>query len=282
MCKLHKEILSKNARRLTASKSGFTLVELLVVISIIALLLAVLLPALGRVREAANSLACRANIRSITTAWILYAGDNEDRLCCADTSADKKDQWPWAVAEIGTRGTMEEIELGALWSYLRNTKLYKCRSDRTIVVRSYFIARSMNGKHCACQYDNSEGLWRWMTLSQISDPAAKIVVVDNASTTEWVEGSFCPVAHVYIEPFRWTRHEDRNITARHSRGCNISFADGHCEYWKYRDPRTTALANWEMGVWEASEDNPDLPKLINWLVGTGYPGDQHYPYRGPK
>jgi prepilin-type N-terminal cleavage/methylation domain-containing protein/prepilin-type processing-associated H-X9-DG protein len=67
-------------RKNRAAKHGFTIIELLVVISIVALLVAILLPALGKARQTAQSLQCSSNERQISVAVFTYAADNEEFL----------------------------------------------------------------------------------------------------------------------------------------------------------------------------------------------------------
>lgn len=65
------------------NNKGFTLIELLVVISIIAVLMSILMPALGRVKEQAKTVVCSNNLRQLGLAWRFYAEDNDNWLSCA-------------------------------------------------------------------------------------------------------------------------------------------------------------------------------------------------------
>jgi prepilin-type processing-associated H-X9-DG protein len=158
------------------------------------------------------------------------------------------------------------IKEGVLWPYISILGSYKCKSDASRLLRSYSLSRTMNGKNCNCDQDNINP---FRTLGEISRPAERIVFVDADSRERWIDGSFSPVKQIDAVPPEWYCSPNRNITARHSEGFNLSLADGHWEYYRYRDKRTVQLAKWEMGPEEASPDNPDLQQMVEWMRGLG-------------
>ncbi len=253
-----------------AKSAGFTLVELLVVISIMSMLMSILMPALSSTREQSWRIECSSNIRQLTMAWFMYASSNDDRLCSANTGWNDLGANHWvadgpAIPGNLTGGTEEAIENGVLWGYTAQTlKLYKCRSDRSELLRSYAISRTMNGKTYNFMGDNIKPFRLHLGISRAGE---KIVFTDAASKWEWIEGSFCPIEDIDAYPPTWFRRDSHNITARHSGGFNVSFADGSCKYRRYRDLRTVEFANWRTNPQDASVDNPDLEWIVPTLKG---------------
>jgi len=273
---------------------GFTLVELLVVISIISMLMSMLMPALNRAREMGKQVDCLSNLRQLTLAWTMYAMDNDDKLCSPDTLwyrdnygfsyyedidlphwvADGPDGMFYDINFIG--GTNIAIEDGVLWSYMQTLKLYKCKSDSSDRLRSYSISNTMGGKYRS-GYSKGQP---FKTLTEITSPTNKMVLVGaSTSTRSWISRSYFPFYDIDTpNPFwgvpaidggpagNW--FSDHRITARHDGGVNMSFADGHCEYWKWKDPRTVKLATGELSLMDdVNNDNPDIPRLIEALEG---------------
>lgn len=104
-----------------APEAAFTLIELLVVIAIIGLLAAMLMPTLGRAKEAGRSTACVSNLRQIGIALQIYVGDNNNRL---PVMRDRP-----VVTNTPPTNAFPSVEI-VLANELGNLKVLRCPSDR--------------------------------------------------------------------------------------------------------------------------------------------------------
>ena len=284
-----------NAKNLKiAGATGFTLVELLVVISIIAMLMSILMPALGRAREAARRVVCLSNLRQLTLAWNMYVMDNDDKLCSPQIPISYAWADGFSEADEHMRGTELGIKEGALWPYTQSIKLYECQSARSYKsihcrperLRDYSMSRNMGYPR---ENWNEKPVRVFKTLSGISRPSEKMVFIGADGSygynsifgeewSGWLRGPFWPFsAGSKFTTWEFPRFDPPNshmsiniITARHNNGCNLSFADGHCEYWKYKDRRTVKLAveaTDRQDEIDASVNNPDLDYMVKLLKG---------------
>ena len=249
---------------------GFTLVELLVVIAIIAILMAILMPTLKLAKEQGKRAACLSNCKQLALAWGMYADDNDDNIVNGNTStgAHNKDgtcwvYWPGRGAPKEDR--IKGIKDGLLYKYCPNAKLYKCPTGISGEVVTYAIVDAMNG------YDAIPGAAGQIikNRSQIRGAGRRALFID--------EGRLSPASWtIWYDQERWWDQ----ITARHGDGTNFSFVDGHCEYWKWKDPRTLEIAKMNYDYWQntgrhgplsSPSDNPDLPRVQRAVWGKlGY------------
>ena len=244
--------------------TGFTLIELLVVIAIIALLMAILIPALNRAREQGKRAACLHNLKGLVLAWIMYTDDNDGRLVRGNAGND--DGW---VRRIGTLPIEEPIEEqldairnGLLFEYAKMAKLYRCPVAKRNEMRTYSTVHSMNG----AKFTGSGDVYK--KLSEIRRPGERLVFLDDYGE-DW---DAC-WAVWYTQPSWWNP-----IPMRHHGGTTLAFAEGHCEWWGWRDQRTIDYGNepWAVsespgGVAKLQPGNVDLMKLQKAAWGTlGY------------
>jgi len=223
-------------------QKGFTLIELLVVIAIIALLMAILMPALNRAREQGKRIACLNNLKQLTMGWILYADDNDDRITHARPNIPLP-QVGWVVsppAGATREQYLDSIRSGRLYQYCPEVKLFKCPTGVRGELVTYAIPDAMNG------YTGIPGTAKLMVTlrTQIRQADQRIVFLDEGR----------------LSPDSWTLWYDQErwwdqVTARHGDGTNFSFADGHSEYWKWKDPRTLEVAKMDYDLWQNSGRN---------------------------
>ena len=116
-------------------RRAFTLIELLVVIAIIAILAAILFPVFAQAKEAAKKTACASNLKNISLAFIMYAGDYDDSMVRAGYSSYPPEiapsrilqQW-WGVQYIPALadGTAIDTSKGLLQPYMKNQQIMEC------------------------------------------------------------------------------------------------------------------------------------------------------------
>ncbi len=225
----------------THKKSGFTLIELLVVIAIIAILMAILMPALNRVREQGKRVACLNNLKQLTAAWIMYADENNDKIPSAGpTKATSTSETGWTRAPGDTptdQQRRDAIHRGLLYRYAPSEKMYKCPTG----VRGEFVTYSMpESLNVYNSIPGTDGLIV-TKRSQMKRQSERMVFLDEGrlSNNSWT---------IWYDQERWWDQ----ITARHGDGTNFGFADGHSEYWKWKDPRTLKVAKADFDWWQST------------------------------
>ena len=224
--------------------NGFTLIELLVVISIIALLLSILMPSLNKVKDHAKRIGCSTNLRSLATAAIVYAGDNDDLTPCSTNYWDNWTRAGWC-GTTGIHGTTQVLPLdeqiygnddpytglqrGQLWPYVETIKVWRCPVDpEKKQLRSYCMAAQWWGQHTtdddSVWYDDPQttGLV-YRKISKVKRAGQKFMYVDQLGYN-----TDAYAALLYSRALWW------NIpNFLHDGGSINGFADGHSEYYKF-------------------------------------------------
>ena len=264
---------------------AFTLIELLVVIAIIAILAAMLLPALSRAKAKADGISCINNLKQLTLAAHLYAGDFQDSIPPNASSYNDPRSWVTTTTTMGVAGGTDStnsqlIRICVLFPYNQSTAIYHCPGDKDAVagigasrVRSYSL-NGMMGDNLGTAGDVHPGIKERIKLALVRAPGpgeASFFIDEQSSSgiaknqTSIDDGYFAvdsggPGSHTTYSSQIW-----RNVVScRHGNFGQMSFADGHADKLKWTLGSTKDLKGIDASPTPGAFNSPDRQRL--WLT----------------
>ena len=267
------------------ASAGFTLIELLVVIAIIAILAAMLLPALSRAKAKAQGIQCLNNHRQLALGWRMYADDNQDRIpyATANGAASWRDDpmqnavWACGVLDFNPANPSNcdintDIVHSPLWNYIgKSAAIFKCPAD-TATVSGIPRVRTMAMNIFLGGYGGTDGAdpalkngQVFLKLSSIPNPVSMFVLLDMRQDSVG-PGNFATSTVGYPTDPSQTAFLDLP-GLYHGQSAGFSFADGHSQPKKWRDARTMPPLN-PNGTTRSQFPSPRNQDVV-WLWENG-------------
>ncbi len=202
-------------------KRGFTLIELLVVIAIVAILAALLFPVFAQAKSAARKTQCLSNVRQLTLAWTMYAGDADERACLSYyySGPDFAVETAWDFRSENGKST-----LGLLGPYTKTGALSACP---TFTGESW--GRPYTGYAYNATYIGGDPLFvpplPEAALGSIADPVGTAVFSDGAYGNP-------PKGQNYLRAPSDPFFGAGKVHFRHLDAASVAYADGHARSTK--------------------------------------------------